>query len=329
MGWPGQDDQKRHVIERAKEIDHEHRRRARRPAESALLRVLSLRLLRTALRRLFSAPERPIPRQVMQPTAGHIAVTFVGHASVMLTTNRARILLDPYLGDFLAGIRRKEAACLADADAEQVTLILISHAHPDRLHPPSLRRLSRHAVAVVPPKCAPLVARLGFSQVIELAPGRTLDHADVEVTAVAARHDGRRGAFDRTWRSTCGYIVKCAEASVYHAGDSSYFSGFAEIGQRLHPDLALLPIAGYEPPSQRSDHMSPLDVVHAFEDLGAKLLVPIGYGSFPVGYEPEDEPLTWLCELCRERGLSDRLLVLRPGQTCQVHSGSPPDAGRR
>jgi L-ascorbate metabolism protein UlaG (beta-lactamase superfamily) len=329
MDWPGQDDQKRHVIERAKEIDHEHRQRARRPAESGLLRVLSLRLLRTALRRLFSAPKRSIPRRVAEPAPGHVAVTFVGHASVMLTTNRARILVDPYLGDFLSGIRRREAACLAEADAAQVSLILISHAHPDRLHLPTLRQLPRRAVAVVPPKCASLVAGLGFSQLIELAPGRSLNHADVEVTAVAARHDGRRGPFDRTWRSTCGYIVRCAEASVYHAGDSSYFSGFAEIGQRLHPDLALLPIAGYEPPAQRSDHMSPLDVVHAFEDLGAKLLVPIGYASFPVGYEPEEEPLTWLCELCRERGLSDRLLVLRPGQTFQVHGGSQSDSGRR
>jgi L-ascorbate metabolism protein UlaG (beta-lactamase superfamily) len=322
MVLPGHDEQKRHVIERAKEVDHEHRRRAHRAAESGLLRVLSLRLLRTALRRLFSAPERSIPRKVAQPSPGQVAVTFVGHASVMLTTQRTRILVDPYLGDFLAGVRRREAACLADADAEQVTLILISHAHGDRLHVPSLRRLPRRAVIVVPPRCAPLVASLGFSQVTELAPGRALDHGDVEVTAVAARHDGRRGLFDRTWRSTCGYIVKCAEASVYHAGDTSYFSGFAEIGQRLHPNVALLPIAGYDPPSQRSDHMSPLDAISAFEDLGAKLLVPVGYGSFPVGYEPEDEPLAWLRELCQERGLSDRLLVLRPGETCLVHGRS-------
>jgi L-ascorbate metabolism protein UlaG (beta-lactamase superfamily) len=329
MVLPGEDDQKRYVIERAKELDHQHRCRTRGVAPSGLVRVLSLRLLRTALRRLFSPPRRAILRQVAQPSPGHVTVTFIGHASVMLTTNRARILVDPYLSDFLAGIRRREAARLADSDAEQVTLVLISHAHRDRLHVPSLRRLPRGAVVVVPPKCASLVARLGFSQVSELAPGQTFEHADVEITAVAARHDGRRGLFDRSWRSTCGYIVKCADASVYHAGDTAYFSGFAEIGRRLHPDVALLPIAGYDPPSQRSDHMSPLDAICAFEDLGAKLLVPVGYGSFPVGYEPEDEPLTWLREICRERGLSERLLVLRPGETCRVYgrSAAEPESG--
>jgi L-ascorbate metabolism protein UlaG (beta-lactamase superfamily) len=288
MATLGQDDQ--NVIERAREVDHEHRRRARRGNESVLLRVLSLRLLRTALRRLFSAPRRSIAREIARPSPGHIAVTFVGHASVMLTTGRARILVDPFLGDFLAGIRRREAACLADADAEQVTLILISHAHRDRLHVPTLRRLPRRGVIVVPPKCASLVASLGFSQVIELPPGRTLDHEDVEVTAVAARHDGRRGLFDRTWRSTCGYLAKCAEASVYHAGDTACFSGFAEIGRRLHPDVALLPIAGYDPPSQRSDHMSPPDAISAFEDLGRSCWFRLAMVRFRSATSPRTNP---------------------------------------
>lgn len=320
---PGRDGRKGRVIERAKEIDHEHRRRLRTAAESGLARILSLRLLRMALRRLISRPRRTSPRRVVRPSPGHIAVTFIGHASVMLTTSRARILVDPYLGDFLAGIRRREAACLAAEDAGDVSLVLISHAHHDRLHLPSLRRLPRAARLIVPPRCGPLVSSLGFADVVELAPGRGLEHADVEVTAVAARHDGRRGLWDRTWRSTCGYIVKCDDASVYYAGDTAYFSGFEEIGRRLHPDVALLPIAGYEPPVQRNDHMSPLDAVHAFQDLGAKLLVPIGYGSFPMGYEPEEQPLAWLCDVCRERGLEDRLVVLRPGETCQVHGRTP------
>ena len=65
--------------------------------------------------------------------------------------------------------------------------------------------------------------------------------------------------------------------------------------------------------------MSPLDAVQAFHDLGAKLLVPVGYGAFALGYEPVDEPLAWLARLCQEQGLGHRLVVLRPGETCQVH----------
>ena len=323
MVIPSDDDWKRQVIERAKELDHEHRRRARPASASSLARILSLRLLRISMRHLFTRPVRTPAREVAHPASGHIAVTLVGHASVMLTTHRTRLLIDPFLGEFLLGVRRREAACLAKADAADTSMVLISHAHHDRLHLPTLRKLPRRGAIVVPPRCASLVHALGMGREVELAPGQSMEHEDVEITAVAARHDGRRGPIDRTWRSAVGYIVKCAGASVYYAGDTAYFSGFEEIGHRLHPDVALLPIAGYEPPSQRADHMSPLDAVQAFQDLGAKLLVPVGYGAFPLGYEHLDEPLIWLTRLCQERGLGHRLVVLRPGETCQVHGQTP------
>jgi len=323
MALPSEDDWQKQVIERAKELDHLHRRKARPTSESLLARVLSLRLLRAAMRQVFARPRRGQSREVAHTAPGHLAVTFVGHASVMLTSHRARLLIDPFWGQFLLGVRRREAACLAKSDAADAGAVLISHAHGDRLHLPTLRKVSRRAVIVVPPRCASLVRGLGFAREVELAPGQSIEHEDVEITAVAARHDGRRGLLDRTWRSAVGYIVKCAGASVYYAGDTAYFSGFEEIGRRLHPDVALLPIAGYEPPSQRADHMSPLDAVQAFHDLGAKLLVPVGHGSFPLGYEGIDEPLAWLVRLSQERGFAERLVVLRPGESCQVHGRAP------
>jgi L-ascorbate metabolism protein UlaG (beta-lactamase superfamily) len=324
MALVADDDWQKRVIERAKELDHEHRRRIRGDLGSNLVRIASLRMLRRLFRRLVARPRPVEARPVPHPLPGHIAVTFIGHASVMLTTHAERILVDPFLGEFLLGVRRRQAACLATADAADANLVLISHAHRDHLHLPTLRQVSRRAVVVLPPRCASLVARLGFARVVELAPGQAFEHGDVEVTAVAARHDGRRGWLDRAWRPSNGYIVKHAGANVYCAGDTAYFSGFEEIGRRLHPDVALLPIAGYEPPSLRDDHMSPMDAVQAFVDLGAKLLVPIAHGAFSLGYEPIDEPATWLAELCREHGLLDRLALLRPGDTCDVHGKIAP-----
>jgi len=315
-------DWQRRVIERAKELDHEHRRRPRGPWQSAVGMALSLRFLRRAARQLLTAPRRSEPRRVGHPGPGQIAVTFVGHATVMLTTPLARVLTDPYLGDCFLGLRRAEAACLHADDADDVNLILISHAHRDRLDLASLRRLAGRAAVLVPPRCGSLVKGLGLGRVVEIAPGQSFEFADVEVTAVAARHEGARGLFDRTWRGACGYIVRSAGANVYFAGGTAYFSGFEEIGRRLHPDVALLPVAGYEPPALREDSMSPLDAVQAFTDLGAKLLVPVGYGSFPLGYEPLDEPLAWLRQICAERGMLGQLAVLGHGETCLVTAGS-------
>lgn len=305
----------RRILERIKELDHFHRSRVRSPWQSGAGLSLSLRFLRTAAGRLVTPTRRVAPGRAPRPPAGGLAVTFVGHATVLLGSAEARVITDPFFANFLYGLRRAEAACLHPGDAAEVSLVLVSHAHPDHLHPPSLARLPKSATVVVPPRCAALVEKVGFARVMVLEPGEELAHRDLVVTAVAARHDGARGPFDRSWRGAGGYLVRAAGASAYFAGDTAYFSGFAELGERHRPDVALLPIAGYEPLPLRDGHMSPLDALYAFEDLGAQVLVPIAHGSFPLGYEPLDEPRRWLVELAAARGLEGRVALLRHGET--------------
>jgi L-ascorbate metabolism protein UlaG (beta-lactamase superfamily) len=285
--------------ERARELDHEHRKRLR----GAVPLTLSMRYLASAFERFrkrtvpVDAP--PAPR----PPEGTIAITFVGHATVMITTPASRVLVDPFLENSLLGVRRAKAAGIAAADLADVDLVLVTHAHRDHLSRPSLAQLPVEAAVVVPPQCEKLVRRAGLQMVEELDPGRSFRANDVEVTAVPVRHSGTRGFGDYVRRGACGYVVRTPRHVVYVAGDTGYFSGFGEIGRRFRPDVALLPIAGYEPASFREEHMSPLDAVYAFEDLGARVMIPTSYGSFPLSYEPLAAPLGWLQEIMRARGL--------------------------
>jgi L-ascorbate metabolism protein UlaG (beta-lactamase superfamily) len=61
--------------------------------------------------------------------------------------------------------------------------------------------------------------------------------------------------------------------------------------------------------------MSPLDALYAFEDLRARLLVPIHHGTFALSYEHLDEPARWLAELALERGVRDHVQLMTAGQT--------------
>ena len=115
------------------------------------------------------------------------------------------------------------------------------------------------------------------------------------------RHSGSRGfgaapgaARAATW------CARRATSSTLRATPGTS-PGFVEIGRRFRPDIALLPIAGYEPAGFREEHMSPLDAVYAFEDLGARVMIPTSYGSFPLSYEPLEAPLEWLQEIMRAR----------------------------
>ena len=111
------------------------------------------------------------------------------------------------------------------------------------------------------------------------------------------------------------HVLRGDGPSAYLCGDSGYFSGFASLGERFAPDVALLPIGGFVPASFRSRHMSPLDALYAFEDLRARILVPIHHGAFALSYEELDEPARWLVELAKARGVRDHVMVMAAGQS--------------
>jgi L-ascorbate metabolism protein UlaG (beta-lactamase superfamily) len=313
------------AAERARELDHEHRKRLR----GGLPLALSMRYLTTALERLRLGTVPVEAAAVPRPPAGTVSLTFVGHATAMITTSTTRILTDPLLENSFYGVRRAKAAGIHENDLGDVDLVLVTHAHRDHLSRKSLARLPGAAPVVVPPNCERLVRRTGLIDVVELTPGRTATRYDVEIVAVPVRHSGARGLGDLVRRGACGYVINAPGACIYVAGDTGYFSGFAEIGRRFHPDVALLPISGYEPAAFRDEHLSPLDAIYAFEDLGARILIPTSYGSFPLSYEPLDAPLAWLRELARERGLGTNetagsgrwLAVLDHGET--IHFRKP------
>ncbi|MGE5185606.1 MAG: MBL fold metallo-hydrolase [Acidobacteriota bacterium] len=268
-------------------------------------------------------PPRPA-RHEPQPQvgAGQLSITFGGHATVLARYHKLALAFDPMLGRWVGGVRRAVEPGLAPGDFSDVELVLISHRHADHLHPPTLAKLPRAATIVVPAGAASWVSALGFARVIELRPGSDCELRGLHVIACATSHG------DDDLARGLSYVVRpktepdgLAPAggiigpSIYLCGDSGYFSGFADVGERFAPDIALLPIGGFLPGSFRSRHMSPLDALYAFEDLRARLLVPIHHGAFALSYERLGEPARWLGELAASRGLRDHVLILAAGQS--------------
>lgn len=266
----------------------------------------------------FRAP-RPAPLEPLPEIGpGQLAVTFGGHATVVARYPGLAVAFDPMLGRWIGGVRRAVEPGLAASDLADVGLILISHRHADHLHVATLRRLPRTATVVVPAGAAAAISGLGYARVIELSPGADLELRGVHVVAEATAHGAGELAHGLS------YVVRGDGPSLYLCGDSGYFSGFADLGARFAPDIAALPIGGFLPTSFRERHMSPLDALYAFEDLRARILIPIHHGAFALSYERLDEPVRWLAELARQRGLLDHVLVMAAGQTERfVRPGEP------
>lgn len=253
---------------------------------------------------------------------GELGVTFIGHASFFLQIGGKNVLVDPNFARWLFVLKRLRKPGVNVRDLPPIDLVLVTHAHFDHLHRPSLRaivqnnvRLDHNAPAViVPTHVTDLVSDLGFSEIVELDWWNSSRFSDVAVTHVPSRHWGARILKD-SHRGYGGYVLRAGRHSVYHAGDTAYFTGFREIGRRLSPQVALLPIGAYNPPQFRNVHANPADATRAFLDLNARWMVPMHYGTFRLSHEPVDEPLQLLDQEARAAGIKDRVVVLEEGVT--------------
>jgi L-ascorbate metabolism protein UlaG (beta-lactamase superfamily) len=255
-------------------------------------------------------------------TNGELGVTFIGHASFFVQIGGKSVVIDPNFARWLFVLKRLRRPGLRVADLPAIDLVLVSHAHFDHLHRPSLRaivqnNLRRRGIApaiVIPTHVSDLVSDLGFSEIIELDWWKTSRLANLQVTHVPSRHWGARILKD-SHRGYGGFVLKAGKQSVYHAGDTAYFAGFREIGRRLAPDVALLPIGAYNPSTFRNVHADPADAAKAFLDLKSRWMVPMHYGSFRLSHEPVEEPLQRLDQEASALGIKDRVVVLEEGVT--------------
>ncbi len=250
---------------------------------------------------------------VLEPPSGdHVRITWIGHASFFLQFAGHSVMVDPNWAMWHGPVKRQRLPGLRLHEVPEVDLVLVTHAHFDHLHKPSLRILQAREGIVVPRGSGKLVKRLGFPAIHEMTAWDELRFDLLEVIHTPSHHWGARFLHD-THRDYGGYIVRAGGKSVFHCGDSAYFAGFAEIGKRYKIDVALMPIGAYETPSGRDVHMNPEEAVRAFVDLGAKVLVPMHYATFPLGNEPHHEPLERLLTEADRLGISEQILLLEEG----------------
>ncbi len=272
-----------------------------------------------------AAPIAGSPRPPEMAGPGELGVTFIGHSSFLLQVSGRNVLIDPVFSKRLVLLRRQRHAGLLVKELPAIDAVLLTHAHMDHLDMSSLRqvvratrRLTGKAPEVVVPKgVEDLVAKLGFAKVHKMEWWKRLKVAGLEVTMTPCRHWGAR-MFNDTHRGYGGYVIEGGRFSVYHSGDTAYFSGFAEIGKRLRPMVALLPIGAYFPDSYRAVHTSPEEALRGFVELGAAWMVPMHYGTFKLGREPMHEPVERLMAEAKRLGIEEKVTVLEEGEMMRL-----------
>ena len=196
---------------------------------------------------------------------------WIGHSTVLVELDGARLLTDPLLRERVVMLRRTEPLdheALDDLDA-----VLISHIHYDHLDLGSLRRLKADTV-VVPYGAGALVRRRISASIAEVGPGDELAIGGLTVKAVHAEHDSAR-LFGKT-TDALGYVISGSKR-IYFLGDTDLFPALAEVSADI--DVALLPIWGWGP-SLGKGHLDPRSAAEAVALIRPRIAVPIHWGTY-------------------------------------------------
>ncbi|MDI6720264.1 MAG: metal-dependent hydrolase [Methanomicrobiales archaeon] len=215
-------------------------------------------------------------------------LTWLGHACFYLEGSR-KLLIDP----FVPNGRPPQ-----DAD-----LVFVTHGHADHLGD----ALALGRKIVCNNEIAKFLAEKGIPAV-GMNIGGTVNVDGISATMVPAIHSswlesGGRGFYGGL---AAGFVIRMDGVTVYDAGDTALFSDMRLIGELYRPDVVMLPIGGHFT-------MGPQEAMMAAQFVGAPLVIPMHYGTWPVIDQDAQS-----FRRAIERTTDMRVAVLAPGEGIEV-----------
>jgi L-ascorbate metabolism protein UlaG (beta-lactamase superfamily) len=226
-------------------------------------------------------------------------VTYLGHSTFSITTKSGEVaLIDPW-------VMTNPMCPAALKKVENLDVIFLTHGHSD--HFGDLVALAKkHKPKIVTIFEAGMwLNSKGFEEETRpMGKGGTQTVGEFKVSMTHAIHSNSIEDGDTLVNAgeAAGLVITLPGGfSLYHAGDTCLFSDMKLIGEIYEPHVVFLPIG---------DHytMGPREAAKAVKFLGAKHVVPIHYGTFPV--------LTGTPDMLKEhtKGIEGlEIHVLKPG----------------
>ncbi|MFC5138968.1 MBL fold metallo-hydrolase [Actinomycetospora rhizophila] len=298
------------------------------PRPDLTTRQLATMLLRRTPR---GRPARAVPLATSGPwrRRAELAATWFGHATVLLEVDGRRVLVDPVWSEYTSPVPRTGPRRLHPLPAPlgalgEVDVVLLSHDHYDHLDRPTVTELARTTAAV-------FVAPIGVGAHLRawgVAPQRiveadwddVLEVAGLRLTCLECRHFSGR-SFRRNTTQWAAWKVAGPAHAVYVAGDTGPSEVHARTGAAHGPfDLTLMPVGAYAD-LWPDIHTTPEQAVAAHRDLRGRVMLPIHWATFVLGFHPWDEPAERALRAADEHGVE--LALPEPGRRLELPLTGP------
>lgn len=256
-----------------------------------------------------------------------LAVTWIGHSTVLIQTAGLNILTDPFFSkraspSQLIGPARVREPGLKLTQLPPLDVILLSHSHYDHMDKPAMRSLARaHKAKLITPLGNAHHAK--GHNVTELDWHEAFTHEQIKITALPALHWSKRSLSDNNKSLWAAFMIETESGAIYFGADTGFGTGetFREAKHLFgSPRLSLLPIGAYEPRwFMAPQHMKPEEAVMAHLLLGSKQSLAIHHGTVQLTDEAIDAPVLALDQALATAHLShEDFLVADIGETLWI-----------
>lgn len=300
------------------------------PTEVTLKEVSSLRLIKGFFSKPDSVkPAGPLgvaPVDLRDTRSESLLITWFGHSSYFIHTNKYTILVDPVFSGYASPVAFIGKSFLTREvvrveELPDIDLLIITHDHYDHLDYATIRELRDKVKRVVTPLGVGAHLRYwGYSpeSIIELDWWEELELAsDLCITCMPARHFSGRGVRrnQTLWGS---FALRVQGSSLFLGGDSGYGRHFEEIGERMGAfDLAILECGQYGE-FWPYIHMLPEQTLQAALDLNSRILMPVHWAKFVLAFHPWDEPIERLTRAAENKDIE--IIAPRPGEIFSLNN---------
>jgi L-ascorbate metabolism protein UlaG (beta-lactamase superfamily) len=292
-------------------------------------RLMFKAIIKFMMRDKRRVPDKPVPNlkldlKVLNDNNKTPKVTWLGHSSLIITLDGITILTDPALSEraapfsFSGPKRFPYQYPYSPDDLPACDILLISHDHYDHLDHKTIIELNENK------KFKKVITTLGVGAhlekwgvdpeaITELDWWESTDHSGITFTAAPTTHFSGRGPGSMSRTLWASFIIRSQSSNIFFGGDSGYFKGFKEIGERFGPfDLTLLECGQYGE-AWPHIHMMPEETAQAHADLNGKALLPIHWGKFSLSLHSWEEPVERLMKAAEKMNIN--VITPRIGQT--------------